>query len=135
MTTSHAVRYLLVGWLIACGSGGVRPADDATEPPGPPPEAATTESSFVFGPEAIPDEVRCTADADCIATRFHDCCADNQGRCPCEWHAENRAYLEERQLECGIEECADGACPECPPSEPPGDARCLDGYCQLPADG
>ena len=115
--------------LLLLGACGGEPERVAQEPAGA--VAAEPEQRFVWDIEEIPEEVRCANDADCVETQFSDCCADRDGRCPCEWRAHNREVLEQRQLECGAEECTHGACPACPASEPPGRARCADRFCQL----
>ncbi len=127
---------LLVPSLFACGSSEPQaeraPRDDVAETT--PPGAPTETSAVANDPDLVLEELRCGSDEDCVATRFSGCCADADGTCPCEWHAMRRDVLEERRLECEIEECPHSGCPACPESEPPGPARCLDGRCQLRTD-
>jgi len=100
--------------LVACG--------------GPSPEPAAPRS---LSPSDIPVEARCEVDEDCVATQFHDCCADSFGTCMCDWHALNRAWAEQALLECGVEECTVGTCHACPPTESSAEARCTEYQCVL----
>ncbi len=121
--TAALALVLAFACLTACG-GGTQEEPVQT--------VAQTTPQPAFDPNAPLEETpRCASDAECVATQFDDCCADNAGHCPCEWHATTRAWLEAEQLECGAEECTDGACPTCPPASVIPSARCVDTVCVL----
>lgn len=110
--------------LASCAGSEARPAPD-------PGGQAGSEVTDTSDPIVSPGAAACSADADCVATPWHDCCASSGGVCSCEIHAASRDGLEREMDACAEIECADGACPTCPDVEPTVVALCRAGACVL----